>query len=91
MGIKCKIVDDVIIPPECRGKSETDRGIYDGTKSVMGKQKKIKVYKFIEKGMYIPMAYDLENIIKELTETAQPPPLTVEQPATMSVAKRLFG
>lgn len=37
------------------------------------------------------MEYNLESIIKELTNASQPPPLTVAQPATMSVAKRLFG
>ncbi len=37
------------------------------------------------------MEYDLESIIKELTDASQPPPLTVAQPATMSVSKRLFG
>ncbi len=37
------------------------------------------------------MEYDLENIIKELTYLSQPPPLTVAQPATMSIAKKLFG
>ena len=33
----------------------------------------------------------LESTIKELTKAAQPPPLTVAQPATMSAAKQLFG
>ena len=37
------------------------------------------------------MEYDLEGIIKELSDLSHPPPLTVAQPATMSVAKRLFG
>jgi len=37
------------------------------------------------------MEYDLETFIKDLTDASQPPPLTVAQPATMTVAKRLFG
>lgn len=37
------------------------------------------------------MSYDLiENAIKDLTSAAFPPPYMVAQPATMSVAKRIF-
>lgn len=34
LGYECSPEDDIIIPGRCRGLSETDRGIRDGTKMV---------------------------------------------------------
>jgi hypothetical protein len=34
-GLKCDPSDDIVIPSECRGKAETERGIREGGQSVM--------------------------------------------------------